>query len=80
MMPVKLDNMQGLLKNVCSGKVASPLQSGIGSSRSLICGIIVSGPESLFISEAWEIRKAAIYPPRLIMARHKRLHSLTEYL
>lgn len=29
-MPVKLDNMYGLLKSVCSGKVASPLQSGIG--------------------------------------------------
>lgn len=80
MMPVKLDNMQGLLTNVCTQKVASPVGTGIGSSRSLIWGIITSGPESLLISEAWEIRKAAIYSPRLIISGHKRLHSLTEYL
>lgn len=78
MMPVKLENMQGLLKNVCTGKIASPVGSGIGSSRSSICRIVASGSESLLISEAWEIRKAA--SPRLIIPGHKRLHSLTEYL
>lgn len=80
MMPVKLDNIQGLLKNVCTWKVASPVGTGIGSSRSLIFGIVASGPEFFLISEAWEIRKAAIYSPRLIISGHKRLHSLAEYL
>lgn len=43
--------MQGLLKNVCTGKVASTVGTGIGSSRSLIHGIVANGPKSLFSLE-----------------------------
>lgn len=71
--------MQGLLKNVCTGKVASPLGTGIGSSRSLICGIVANGPTSLLIREAWEVMKNTIYSPRRIIPGHKRLHSLTKF-
>lgn len=56
---------------MCTGKVGSPVGTGIGSSRSLVCGIAASGPESLLVSEAWEMRKTAIYSPRLIIPGHK---------
>lgn len=68
--------MQGLLKNVCTGvKVASPVGTGIGSSRSLVCGIVANGPKSLLIREAWELMKSAISSLRPITPGHKRLHS-----
>ena len=62
-----------------TGKAASPVGTGIGSSRSLICGIVSNGPKSLLISEAREVMKSAIYSPRRIVPGHKRLHSLTKY-
>lgn len=70
--------MQGLLKNVCTGvKVASPVGTGIGSSRSLVCGIVANGPKSLLIREAWELMKSAISSLRPITPGHKRLRSIT---
>lgn len=56
---------------MCTGKVAGPVGTGIGSSRSLICGIVANGPKSLLIREAWAVMTSVICSPRCVIPGHK---------